>query len=71
MTDTAKYYFQKNQEHFLRQVLVNDNNRTPISQAVRSIITVTLKRGWYEDINKKTLNWVLDNYKDHVWGTKI
>ena len=71
MTDTAKYYFQKNQEHFLRQVLVNDNNRTPISYMVKIIITSTLKQGWYNYKDKWTLNWVLDNYKDHVWGTKI
>ena len=63
--------FNKQHIRFLEQLMVNDNNRTPLSLSEKKIISVCLLFKVYDSNEQILFNKLRDKYKDHVWGTKI
>ncbi len=62
---------KKSHLKFLKQVLINDNNRTPVSTNDWVGINLVIQQGWYRENNKEFLNNIRKKYKDHVWGTHV
>jgi len=65
------WFIEPSQTHFLKQVLVNDYDRTPISPGNYAILKKVIDRGWYDERQQPILNEILTKYKDHVWGTHV
>lgn len=66
-----EYHMNQGHKDFLKRLLVNDNNRTPLTKDDKYNINKCLLQGFYMDKERNLLIELRTKYKDHVWGTKI
>lgn len=66
-----KNKFKNGQRHFLKQLLENDYDRTPLTITEIALILMSLQENRYNNRAKKIFNELRGKYREHVWGTKI
>lgn len=67
----VEYYMKSGHIKFLKQLLVNDHNRTPLTKDDIHNIERCLTQGYYTDTERNLFRELKIKYKDHVWGTHV
>jgi len=70
-TFELQYHFIQGHRDFLQKVLVNNYDRTPLTDEVTDIIQNCLTQGYYTESQRQLFINLRTKYKDHVWGTHL